>query len=294
MSRRPTPGSWRPPVALSSFPRPNSRLSASWTSSRASWRTARSWPPWARGRAPWPPRMRPCASPGSYARSPPPEVEGERAALAARPRPAMRLGHGDQKGVELVEKGRIGRQVPFQEVPERLVVAPVRHDAVPQQYPPRVGIRHEDGPPGRVEQDGVGRLGADPGHGQEIAAQWRERGPTEPLRTAARPFQEKPREGEQASRLEPPGARGSDEPAERRRGQPGQPARLEAASRVEIADGASGAGPGGMLGEHGAHGHLERAPCRPPALRAIARVQGRVEPEQSLLHRRIARTSEAS
>src|SRR5262245_32587664 len=226
MSRRPTPGSWRPPVALSSFPRPNSRLSASWTSSRASWRTARSWPPWARARALWPHRMRPRASPGSYARSPPLEVEGERAAVAARPRPAMRLGHGHQKGVELVEEGRIARQVPFQEVAERLVVAPARHDPVPRQDPPRVGIRHEDGSPGRVEQDGVGRLGADPGHGQEILAQWSEGGPAEPLRTAARPVQEKPREGEQAPRFEPPGARGSDEPTEHRRRQPGQPARL--------------------------------------------------------------------
>src|SRR5262249_2897297 len=270
MSRRPTPGSWRPPVALSSSPRPNSRLSASWTSSRASWRPARSWPPVARGGAPWPHRMRPRTSPGSYARSPALEVEGERAALAARSHPAMRLGHGHQKGVELVEEGRIARQVPFQEVAERLVVAPARHDAVPRQYPPSVGIRHEDGPPGRVEQDGVGRLGPDPGHGQEIAAQWCEGGAAEPRRTAARPFQEKPREGEQAPRLEPPGARGSDEPAERRRGKPGQPARLQATSRMEIADSASGAWPGGMLGKHGAHGHLERAPCRPPALPALA------------------------
>ena len=184
----------------------------------------------------------------------------------------MPLGHGDQEGVEFVEERRITGEVLFQEVPERLVVPVGRYDPVSGQNPSRVGIGHVDWAAGRVEQNGVGRLGADPGHGQEIVAQGRERRLAESLQAAGRPDQEEPSQGEQAPRLEPSGARGTDEPADRR-GRLGGPAPwLEPAGRAKIGDGPCGAGPGGMLGEHGADGDLEGAPCRPPALRAVALV----------------------
>ena len=68
----------------------------------------------------------------------------------------------------------------------------------------------------------------------------------------------------------------------------------EATGGAEIGYGPRGSGPGGMLGEDGADGDFERRSRRPPALRAVAGVESRVEPKQTMLHRRLIEEPEAA
>ena len=193
----------------------------------------------------------------------------------------MRLGDGHQKRVELVEERRIPGQLPLDDAPELLVADVRRHDPMPREHAPRVGVGDEDRPVQSIEQDGVGGLGADAGHLQELGSQGLERRPSQPVEPPPASRQEKDRERAETPRLETPGSRWTYEPPEPRQRQPGQPPGCEPPSRAEIVYGPLGAGPGGMLGQDGAHGDFEAAPGRPPVLGAVAGVQRHIEAQET-------------
>ena len=68
----------------------------------------------------------------------------------------MLLAHLDQKCMKLVEEGGLARQVRVQELLGLMVARISGDDTVPRQNPPRISIRHEEGTPGRIEEDRIG------------------------------------------------------------------------------------------------------------------------------------------
>src|SRR5206468_3336667 len=138
------------------------------------------------------------------------QIAAERAGGAERDRAAVRLAHGDEERVQLVEERRIGRQVRLHELARGLVVRGPRQQPVPRQDAARVGIRDEDGATGGVEQDRVDRFRPEPGHGQQLAAHGAERRATHPLEASAEAREQPRREAAQAPGLEPVRSRRSD------------------------------------------------------------------------------------
>ena len=193
----------------------------------------------------------------------------------------MRLGDGHQERVEFVEERRITRQLRLEQASQRLVADVGRHDPVAREHAARVGVRNEDGTTQRVEQDGIGRLGAEAGHGQELRPHRLERRRAQPVEAPAGSPQEEPGQRVEAPRLVTPGPGRPDELSQPRQRQPGEPPGREPARRAEIAYGPHDARPGGMLGQDGAHGDFEAAPCRPPTLGAVAGVERRVESQEA-------------
>ena len=74
----------------------------------------------------------------------------------------MPLAHFDQERMKLVVQGGLARQVRVQELLGLTVVRLSGNNAVPRQNTPRVSIRHEHGPLGRVKKDRVRRFRSHP------------------------------------------------------------------------------------------------------------------------------------
>src|SRR5262245_49037711 len=138
------------------------------------------------------------------------EIDADRTGLAVRCRAAVRLSEGNEQRVEFVEERGIGRQVSFDEGARLLVTGLAPGETMSSQNPPRIGIGDEDGPAGRVEQNGVDRLRAEPGYAQQLAAQRGQRLAAQPLPAASEPFEQPHREVVNALRLEPIGPRRAD------------------------------------------------------------------------------------
>src|SRR3989449_11723480 len=111
------------------------------------------------------PRQDPVARSGSRAAAA--EIEAQRAALAARHRPAVRLANRDEERMILVEQRGIGWQVRFEERARLLVARGAPEQTVAHEHAARVGVGHEDRALRPVEQDRVGRLGPEPRYGEE-------------------------------------------------------------------------------------------------------------------------------
>src|SRR5207247_2140944 len=184
---------------------------------------------------------------------------------AERDRAAVRLAHGDEERVQLVEERRIGRQVRLHELARGLVVRGPRQQPVTRQDAARVGIRDEDGATGGVEQDRVDRFRPEPGHGQQLAAHGAERRATHPLEASAEAREQPRREAAQAPGLEPVRSRRSDRFRDHALRSGGERARGQQSPRAQGGHGAGGLAPRGVLREDGARRDLERAAPRPPA-----------------------------
>src|SRR5438128_125096 len=197
----------------------------------------------------------------SAGRRPAAEIEAEGAALAAWRRPAVRLAHTDEERVILVEQSGIGWQVCLDERARLVVARPAAEQAVTHEHAARVGVGHEDRTRGRVEQDRVSRLGPDPRHGEEVAAERRQREAPHRREGAPEAVEQPPREGSQAARFDARGAGRADGPGHLRLSARGEAPRPEKAARAKRGDGARGVGPGSVLGEDGAHRDLVRCPA---------------------------------
>src|SRR4030095_15438208 len=141
---------------------------------------------WATARVPWPSPMRlvdssiccwksmperagrPSAA-RRRRRGPAAEVESQRTGRAMRYGAAMRFGNGHQQRVQLVEERGIRRQVGLEKPARLLVPTTAGHEPVTREHTARVRVGHEDGPAGRIEKDGIGRLRAEAGAGDGLA-----------------------------------------------------------------------------------------------------------------------------
>ena len=210
------------------------------------------------------------------------EVEPQRAALAARARPAVVLGDADQERVELVEERGV-----------------VRRDG-PSGAPARPRSRRRrppaDGAPGSVACRRPRRRWAGP----RRTARWRRPSPGR-CRRSPRSSARSAGSGSASSRPRwPPWCRatcrakarsrrafsrnvpdGRSSAASRAGAQREHRAEVEGAGRAEPLDGPLGVAPGGVLREDRSNDHLEPGAGRPPALRAVSPVQAVVEPEQA-------------
>lgn len=72
----------------------------------------------------------------------------------------------------------------FEDRPEGFIANIGLHEPVPTQYSARVGVHHEDGFLAGVEENVVGRFGADPVDREELLAQGFQRTAAHPLYTA--------------------------------------------------------------------------------------------------------------
>ena len=198
---------------------------------------------------------------------------------------AMRFGDGHQQRMQLVEERGIRRQVGFEQRACILVPTAAGQEPVTCEHAARVGVGHEDGPAGRIEKDGIGRLGPEAGHGKHLASQGAERRATHGAEIAAEASEQPAGELDQPARLEPKSPGGADERFERRHRRGRQPFGNEQATGPQSGHRLGGAAPGRVLREDRAHGDLERCPGRPPALRPVMGQQRPVEPEQACLDR---------
>jgi hypothetical protein len=159
--------------------------------------------------------------------------------------------------VELVEERGVVGQVGHEERLDAGVVGVGRRQAVAREDPSGVGVHDEEGAPGRVEQDGVGRLRPDARDAAELASQRRQGPGEEPPEMPPVLPRHVTRERAEPPRLhaEGPGrAQEGGQPA-RRQGEDG--GEREGARRAQPSDGALGVPPGGVLREDGADHDLE-------------------------------------
>src|SRR5207247_4194436 len=113
-----------------------------------------------------------------------------------------------------------------------------------REHAARVAVGDEDRPVEGIEQDGIGRLGADAAHREKLSSQGFQRRLAQPLQASAGPLQEKDGERAEPPRLEAPCARGANEPSQPRQRQSAEPPGRETASGPEIAYGPRDARPG--------------------------------------------------
>ena len=211
------------------------------------------------------------------------EVVAEWARLADRHGATVRLRHGHQQGVELVEERRIGRQACLEKRARVLVADAGGNEAMTNEHATGVGVGHEHWPTGGVEKNRVSRLGPQSRDGEQLTAQRAERSPAQPAKVATRARQEPAGEVGQPSGFEPPCAGRADQGAQRRDIGGRQADRLQQAGAAQPGDGPSGAGPRRVLHQDRPDGDLEGRARRPPTLRAMVGEQRAVQAQQACL-----------
>jgi len=211
------------------------------------------------------------------------QINPEWAACAIRRSAAVRLADRNQQRMILGEQGLVRRQVRLQVSARRLVGKAAGHHTMAVQDATGVLVDDEHRPLRRVEQDGVGRLGSDPGNLQEILPQSSKR-PASYLREPAVEALEQPRgKRAQASSLEAIGAGWTQGVAQLVRTDGSQPGRTQQAPGTQLADGASRVSPRGELYEDGPDRHLVGGSPRPPALGAEPSLERYVQAQQACL-----------
>ncbi len=202
----------------------------------------------------------------------------------------MRLADGHEEGVHLVEERRIRRKVSFEKLARRLIARRGGDQPVTREHTACVRIGHEDGPAGRVEKDGIGRLRPEPGNREQRGAEWQQRLTSEPVKAPGEARVQPAREVAQPAGFQSIGAGGADRGREIGLRHRGEPARIEQPARPQLRHGARGVRPRRVLREDRAGGDLVGAPSRPPGLRAEATQKRDVQAQQARLQR-IARRS---
>jgi len=147
----------------------------------------------------------------------------------------------------------------------------------------RIGIGDEDGPVGRVEEDGVDGLGAEAGHAQQLPAQPAERRPAQPVKASLEARQQPFGERVQPPGLQTVGPGRADHLGQLGLRHGGQSRRRQQAARAQRDDRAGGVRPGGVLREDRARSDLEGGAPGPPVLRPMAAQQVAVQVQQPRL-----------
>jgi hypothetical protein len=197
----------------------------------------------------------------------------------------VRLGHGDEQRVKLVEERRVRRQMGLEQPAGLFVPHAARQHAVTRQHAADVRVRHEHGAPGGVEQDRVHGLGSEPGHHQQLATQRYQRRQTQPGEPSTEPPQEPSCERVKPPRLHAMEASGPDHFRERAVADTGEAMRTEQPPPTQRRHGARRGRPGRMLGQHRADGDLIGRAPRPPVLRPEAPLERDIGPQQLRLDR---------
>jgi hypothetical protein len=144
-------------------------------------------------------------------------------------------------------------------------------------------------PAGRVEGDGIRRLGPDAGDPAQLGAERGQRKREEPLEAASVAPRHVTREPAQAPRLQPERPGRAEQRREPGRGQPEHGAEVERAGRAQPCDRPLGVAPGRVLREDRSHDDLEAGAGGPPVLRAVTPVEPVVESQQAATTRRGSR-----
>jgi hypothetical protein len=197
----------------------------------------------------------------------------------------VRLTHGHEERVVLVEESRVGRQVGLEEGAGRFVRGLARQQRVPGQDSPRVRVGDEDRPVRRVEENGIGGLRPDPGHGQEGPAERPEGRAAQALEAAVETLDQPAGERAQATRLEAIRPRRAHRLPEVVLAGGDQAGRTQQPARPQAADRARRVPPRRELHQDRPRGDLVRGPAGPPALGTEAMLEGDVEAQQPCLQR---------
>jgi hypothetical protein len=189
-------------------------------------------------------------------------------------------GDGDEERVKLPEERRVRRQVRLELAPRGRVADVRRQRAVPGEHTADGGVGDEDGTAGRMEQDGIDRLGPEAGNRQHLPTERRQRLAAQGREASAEAGQEPSRE-----RLEPSSARSidsgrADDGRELGLADRGETIGTEQAASAQRRHRPRGARRRAALREHGSEGDLVGAPSRPPALRPEPPDQRHVRPQQ--------------
>jgi len=231
----------------------------------------------------------PSPAPGQRVWRPTAQVESKGTPLAPRARPAVLLPDPDQERVILVEEGRIVRQVGHEEGLDSLVAGVRIHEPVAGQDALGVGIDDEDRPAGRVERDGVCRLGPDARDPVELGTERGQREVEESPEAAPVARSHVLREGADSPRLQPKRPRWTEQSGELAGGQREHGAEVERARGAQACNRPLGVAPGRVLREDRSHDDLEARAGRPPVLRPVPTVEPVVKAEQAATTRRGAR-----
>jgi hypothetical protein len=197
----------------------------------------------------------------------------------------VRLAGGHEERVKLVEQRGIGRQVPLDEGAHLLVPGPLRHEPVTGEHAPRVGVGDEDRATSGIEQDGVDRLGPEPGNAEQLLSKPPERDHAHCREPAVEAMEQEPREGLELARLQAMRAGRPHHGRQRGIADGVETVRIEELRGAKPRDRARRAGPRRVLGEHRAQGDLERRPARPPVLRTEPTLERTEETQQTDLDR---------
>jgi len=220
------------------------------------------------------------------------KVESEGAALAARPRPTVLLADGDEERVKLVEQRGIRGQMCLEEGPGLLVAGAGRQQTVADEHAADVRVGHEHGAAGRVEEDRIHGLRAEPGDGEQVPAKRAKGRATDTLPAPPVAAEQPPGEALQTTSLEPVGAGRPDHLGQPRLGLRGYVHGAQQPSAPQGPDCPRGIGPRRVLGQDGPDGDFVGRAARPPVLGAESPEQPYVEPEQAGLDRIVGRTGD--